>query len=57
MDRRNITGRVFNLFQWGGYITWRDFPKRTVFVDPRGYIPTDLLEKNGPGPQTGIPAG
>ena len=45
MDRRNITGRVFNLFQWGGYITWRDFPRRTVFVDPRGYIPTDLLEK------------
>ena len=45
MDRRNITGRVFNLFQWGGYIVWRDFPKRSVFVDPRGYISIDLLEK------------
>lgn len=47
MDRRNITGRVFNLFQWGGYITWRDFPKRTAFVDGRGYLSGDLLEKLG----------
>ncbi len=45
MDKRNITGRVFNLFQWGQYITWRDFPKRTAFVDGRGYLPVDLLEK------------
>jgi pentatricopeptide repeat protein len=45
MDRNGITGRVFNLFQWGGYIVWRDFPKRAVFVDPRGYLPADLLEK------------
>ena len=45
MDRRNITGRVYNLFQWGGYITWRDFPKRSTFVDGRGYISNDLLEK------------
>lgn len=46
MDRNNITGRVFNLFQWGGYIVWRDFPKRTVFIDPRGYLSADLLEKS-----------
>lgn len=45
MDRNGITGRVSNLFQWGGYIVWRDFPKRAVFVDPRGYLPEDLLEK------------
>lgn len=45
MDRRGIDGRVFNLFQWGGYILWRDYPKRTVFVDPRGQLTPDLLEK------------
>lgn len=45
MDKQNISGRVFNLFQWGGYIIWRDFPKRTVFVDGRGYLTEDLLEK------------
>jgi tetratricopeptide (TPR) repeat protein len=47
MDDKNIYGRVFNLFDWGGYIVWRDFPKRSVFIDPRGYIPPDLLETQG----------
>ncbi|MBI4685867.1 MAG: tetratricopeptide repeat protein [Nitrospirae bacterium] len=45
MDKKNITGRVFNTFQWGQYIIWRDFPKRTVFIDGRGYLQEDLLEK------------
>ncbi|KAF0146390.1 MAG: TPR Domain containing protein [Nitrospirae bacterium] len=45
MDKRNITGRMFNLFHWGQYITWRDFPKRRVFVDGRFGLPGDLLEK------------
>ena len=45
LDKRKITGHVFNTFQWGGYITWRDFPKRTVFVDGRGCLSNDLLEK------------
>lgn len=44
LDKRNITGRVFNTFQWGGYITWRDFPRRIPFVDGRGYLSEDLLE-------------
>ena len=43
MDRENISGRVFNDFAWGGYIAWRDYPKRRVFVDPRGYLPAELL--------------
>lgn len=45
MDRNQIHGRMFSIFEWGGYINWRDFPKRSVFVDPRGEIPLDLLEK------------
>ncbi|MBI4689200.1 MAG: tetratricopeptide repeat protein [Nitrospirae bacterium] len=45
MDRNGITGRVFNEFWGGEYINWRDFPKRSVFVDPRWEIPCDLLEK------------
>ena len=45
MDRNRINGRMFSVFEWGGYINWRDFPKRSVFVDPRGEIPFDLLEK------------
>ena len=43
MDRRGITGRVFNTFEWGQYIVWRDFPKRTPFVDGRVYLPPDIM--------------
>ena len=45
MDRRDIYGRIFPIFEWGGYINWRDFPKRSVFIDPRGEIPVALLEQ------------
>lgn len=45
MDQRGITGRVFNLFHWGSYIIWRDFPKRSVSIDSRGYVDADLLQK------------
>jgi len=44
MDERGIYGKVMNSFQWGGYIALRDFPRRTVFVDPRGNIPDELLD-------------
>ncbi len=46
MDRRGIEGGVFNLFQWGGYIVWRDFPKRRPFIDGRGFLDSSLLEKS-----------
>ena len=44
MDRRNITGRIFNCFSWGQYIEWRDFPRRIPFIDGRAYLPKQLLE-------------
>ncbi|MBF0329403.1 MAG: tetratricopeptide repeat protein [Nitrospirae bacterium] len=47
MDRRGIEGKIFNQFHWGGYITWRDFPKRRAFVDGRGVGSQNLLEKMG----------
>lgn len=45
MDSKGIAGKVFNTFEFGGYITWRDFPKRSPFIDPRGYILPELLEE------------
>ncbi len=45
MDKRGIYGRIFQTFEWGGYINWRDFPRRSVFIDPRGELPVSLLEK------------
>ncbi len=44
LDRAGITGRVFNTFHWGGYLAWRDFPRRTAIIDGRGYVPSGLQE-------------
>ena len=40
-----MTGRLFNAFHFGGYIAWRDFPKRTAIIDGRGYVPRGLKEE------------
>lgn len=47
LDRVGVTGQVFNLFQWGGYLTWRDLPRRTPFIDGRGFRDDALLERVG----------
>lgn len=47
MDRRNIVGKMFNEFSWGGYISWRDHPRRTPFIDGRGFTDASLLERYG----------
>jgi tetratricopeptide (TPR) repeat protein len=44
LDRAGVTGRVFNTFHWGGYLAWRDFPRRAPIIDGRGYVPPGLLE-------------
>ncbi|MBM4078712.1 MAG: tetratricopeptide repeat protein [Planctomycetes bacterium] len=33
--REKLTGNMFNEYGWGGYIIWRCFPERKVFVDGR----------------------
>ncbi len=45
LDRRRVTGRVLNTFHLGGYITWRDYPKRVPFMDGRGFLDDNLLEQ------------
>ncbi len=44
LDGAGIGGRVFNTFHWGGYLAWRDFPRRAPIIDGRGYLPPRLLE-------------
>ncbi|UCH44051.1 MAG: tetratricopeptide repeat protein [Nitrospiraceae bacterium] len=44
MDKKGITGKIYNLFQWGGYITWRDFPVRKPLIDGRGFLDEKLME-------------
>jgi tetratricopeptide (TPR) repeat protein len=45
LDARGVEGRVFNSFHFGGYIIWRDFPRRAPIIDGRGYVPPSLLEE------------
>jgi tetratricopeptide (TPR) repeat protein len=44
LDGAGVGGRVFNTFHWGGYLEWRDFPRRAPIIDGRGYVPPGLLE-------------
>jgi tetratricopeptide (TPR) repeat protein len=45
LDRIGVTGKIFNTFHWGGYVAWRDFPRRAPIIDGRGYVPPGLLEE------------
>jgi tetratricopeptide (TPR) repeat protein len=44
LERTGVSGRVFNTFHWGGYVTWRAFPRLTPIIDGRGYVPAGLWE-------------
>ncbi|MBI3505114.1 MAG: tetratricopeptide repeat protein [Proteobacteria bacterium] len=35
LDRENVQGRMFNEYASGGYLIWKAWPKRKVFVDGR----------------------
>ncbi len=45
LDTIGMRGRLFNAFHFGGYITWRDFPRRSAIIDGRGYVPGSLREE------------
>jgi tetratricopeptide (TPR) repeat protein len=45
LDRIGVDGKVFNNFPWGGYIVWRDYPRRVPIVDGRGHVPRGVLHE------------
>ncbi len=45
LDGIGMKGRLFNAFHFGGYIAWRDFPRRMAIIDGRGYVPPGLKEE------------
>jgi tetratricopeptide (TPR) repeat protein len=50
MDQNGIYGRMSNPFPWGGYFIWTGYPKRTVFIDPRGGLPEAMFDRLALGP-------
>jgi Flp pilus assembly protein TadD len=45
LDRIGVAGRVFNAFHFGGYIAWRDYPRRAPIIDGRAWVPPELVEE------------
>lgn len=46
MDENDIQGRMMNTFHFGHYLIWTGHPKRQVFIDGRGNLTEDLLDKS-----------
>ena len=38
IKQARITGRMYNEYEWGGYLIWRFFPQRKVFMDGRTVV-------------------
>ncbi len=36
LQAHKITGRIFNIYETGGYLVWRLWPAQRDFIDPRG---------------------
>jgi hypothetical protein len=36
MKQHNVTGRMFNTYENGGYLVWRLWPAQRDYIDPRG---------------------
>lgn len=45
LDRVGVAGRLYNTFEWGGYVIWRYYPRRMPIIDGRGYVPPGLLDE------------
>ena len=45
LDARGVEGRLFNAMHFGGYIAWRDFPRRMPIIDGRGIATPSLFRE------------
>ena len=43
LDEQKIEGNMYNSYEFGGYLLWRSFPERKVYIDGRSDIYTELL--------------
>lgn len=45
VESRNVQGHMLNSYGFGGYLIWRLFPERLIFIDGRNEVFLDLLER------------
>lgn len=36
IEENRLKGKMFNYYDWGGYLIWRLYPEQKVFIDTRG---------------------
>jgi len=46
IEQTDLEGRIFNRYGWGGYLVWRFYPERKVFIDGRAdlYLTGEVFE-------------
>jgi len=42
-ERKGLPDRFFNVYEWGGYLIWRFWPQRQVFIDGRCLVYGDRI--------------
>jgi hypothetical protein len=45
VEEKNLKGRMLNSYGFGGYLIWRLFPERLIFIDGRNEVFLPLMEK------------
>lgn len=43
IEDQHITGNMYNLYHWGGYLAWRLYPDQKVFIDGRADVYGDAF--------------
>jgi len=43
IEEQRITGNMYNLYHWGGYLLWRLYPDQKVFIDGRADVYGDAF--------------
>ncbi|MBI5491899.1 MAG: hypothetical protein HY893_03080 [Deltaproteobacteria bacterium] len=47
MDKAGISGNMYNTYELGGYLLWRTYPERKVYIDGRADIYTEVISREG----------
>ncbi|HEU4522208.1 MAG TPA: hypothetical protein VFT12_09410, partial [Thermoanaerobaculia bacterium] len=45
VQARNLTGHMMNSYDFGGYLAWRFYPERLIFIDGRNEVFLPLMER------------
>jgi hypothetical protein len=43
LEESETSGNIYNLYHWGGYLIWRLYPERKVFIDGRADVYGDAF--------------